>query len=104
MCGLDYLQRTSASRLSALEMMREVSLQLNPAFGEWNGSTNLTDSLSQLLDNATLDSNEITTEGPPKSVSDEDKRESNLCTISSNLVSQEDLDLCVSLVAPLQNE
>lgn len=48
MCGVDYLERTSGDFPTALHMMREASMRLNSMFD----SNLLTDSIQQLLDNA----------------------------------------------------
>lgn len=55
MCGMDYLQRTSADYPSALEMMKEVSERLggtSSMFYEWSDPKSMTESIQQLLDNS----------------------------------------------------
>lgn len=64
MCGRDYLQQTSADRPThddALEMMREVSLRLDPNFSEWDNPKLLSMSLQQLLENAKSPADKIVT-------------------------------------------
>lgn len=53
-CGIDYLQRTSADHPTALEMMRDVSQKLasvaDPLFTEWDNPKLLTASFQRLLE------------------------------------------------------